>query len=137
MLCFFLGSGGHVTQHIFSFIVLGGVLKTGTLIRVGHLFIENIPRFFFFFFKYCLLFTILHPFGTREFIRPLGLTACHKLDQGDVLVWVRGKAEKKCSLTFCVFEQTRSKCSSYTKKNNNNKLKQVFKASKALSHGVY
>jgi hypothetical protein len=29
-----------------------------------------------------------------------------------VLVWVRGRAKQKCSLTFCVFGQTRSKCSS-------------------------
>jgi hypothetical protein len=29
-----------------------------------------------------------------------------------VLVWVRGKVEQKHFLTFCVFGQTRSKCSS-------------------------
>jgi hypothetical protein len=28
-----------------------------------------------------------------------------------VLMWVKGKAEQNCSLTFCVFGQTRSKCS--------------------------
>jgi len=27
-----------------------------------------------------------------------------------VLVWVRGRVEQKCSLTFCVFGQIRSKC---------------------------
>ncbi len=27
-----------------------------------------------------------------------------------VLVWVRGRAKQKCSLTFCVFGQIRSKC---------------------------
>jgi hypothetical protein len=29
-----------------------------------------------------------------------------------VLVWVRGRVEQKRSLTFCVFGQIRSKCSS-------------------------
>jgi hypothetical protein len=29
-----------------------------------------------------------------------------------VLVWVTGRVEQKCSLTFCVFRQIRSKCSS-------------------------
>ncbi len=29
-----------------------------------------------------------------------------------MLVWVRGKAEQKCSLTISVFGQTKSKCSS-------------------------
>ncbi len=83
-------------------------------------------------FVYCLQFTILHLFGTREFIR-------QKVDHGGqivlwywqhatnlakatmfvvymsstrMLVWVRGRAEQKCSLTFCVFGQTRSRCSS-------------------------
>jgi len=73
----------------------------------------------------CLLFTILHSFGTRESIR-------RKVDHGGqivlwywqhatnlaratvfivymspvrVLVWVRARAEQKCSLTFCVFGQ--------------------------------
>jgi hypothetical protein len=81
---------------------------------------------------YCLLFTILRLFGTRKSIR-------RKVDHGGqivlwywqhatnlvratvfvvckrsarVLVWVRGKVEQKCSLTFCVFGQARSKCSS-------------------------
>jgi len=80
----------------------------------------------------CLLFTILRPFGTRESIR-------RKVDHGGqivlwywqratnlaratvfvicmssarVLVWVRGRVEQKRSLTFCVFGQIRSKCSS-------------------------
>ncbi len=81
---------------------------------------------------YCLLFTILRPFGTRESIR-------WKVDHGGqivlwywqhatnlaratvfvvcmsstkVLVWVRGRVKQKHSLTFCVFGQIRSKCSS-------------------------
>jgi hypothetical protein len=81
---------------------------------------------------YCLLFTILRPFGTRESIR-------QKVDHGGqivlwywqhatnlaratmfvicmnsarVLMWVRGRVEQKRSLTFCVFEQIRNKCSS-------------------------
>jgi len=76
------------------------------------------------------LFTILRPFGTRESIR-------QKVDHGGqivlwywqhatnlaratvfvvymssarVLVWVRGRVEQKCSLTFGVFGQIRSKC---------------------------
>jgi hypothetical protein len=80
----------------------------------------------------CLLFTILHSFGIRESIR-------QKVDHGGqivlwywqhatnlakatvfivcmssarVLVWVKGKVEQKHSLTFCVFRQIRSKCSS-------------------------
>jgi hypothetical protein len=84
------------------------------------------------FIIYCLLFTILRPFGTRESIK-------RKVDHGGqivlwycqhatnlakatvfvvymilarMLVWVRGRAEQKCSLTFCVFGQTKSKCSS-------------------------
>jgi hypothetical protein len=83
-------------------------------------------------YVYCLLFTILRPFGTRESIR-------RKADHGGqivllywqhaknlaratmfvvcmssirMLMWVRGKAEQKCSLTFCVFGQIKSKCSS-------------------------
>jgi len=78
----------------------------------------------------CLLFTILRPFGIREYIK-------QKVDHGGqivlwywqhatnlvkvtvfvvcmslirVLVWVRGKAEQKYSLTFYVFGQARSKC---------------------------
>jgi hypothetical protein len=88
----------------------------------------------------CLLFTILHPFGTKESVK-------QKTDHGGqivfwywqhatnlatatmfvvcmsstiVLVWVRGRAEQKRSLTFCVFGQTRSKCfSSFTFPNCN------------------
>ncbi len=84
---------------------------------------------------YCLLFTILCPFGTRESIK-------RKVDHGGqigfwywqhatnlaratvfvvcmsstrVFVWVRGRVEQKRSLTFCVFGQIRSKCfSSFT-----------------------
>jgi hypothetical protein len=79
-----------------------------------------------------LLFTILLPFGTRESIR-------RKVDHGRqivlwywqhatnlaratvfvvymsstrVLVWVKGRVEQKHSLTFYVFGQIRSKCSS-------------------------
>jgi hypothetical protein len=79
-----------------------------------------------------ILFTILRPFGTRESIR-------RKVDHGRqivfwywqhatnlaeaimfivymnsrrVFMWVRGKAEQKHSLTFCVFGQVRSRCSS-------------------------
>jgi hypothetical protein len=79
-----------------------------------------------------ILFIILCPFGTRESIR-------RKVDLGGqivlwywqhatnlakatvfvvcmsstrVLVWVRGRVEQKRSLTFCVFGQIRSKCSS-------------------------
>jgi len=80
----------------------------------------------------CLLFTILHPFGTRESMRRKAnhgrqivlwywqhvtnlakvtvFIVCMNLTR--VLVWVRGKAEQKRSLTFCVFGQTRNKCSS-------------------------
>jgi hypothetical protein len=80
----------------------------------------------------CLLFTILRLFGTKKSIR-------WKVDHGGqivfwylqhatnlakatmfvvsmssigLLVWVRGKAEQKRSLTFCVFGQARSRCSS-------------------------
>jgi hypothetical protein len=34
----------------------------------------------------------------------------HCMRSTRVLVWVRGKVEQKCSLTFCVFGQARSKC---------------------------
>jgi hypothetical protein len=81
---------------------------------------------------YYLLFTTLCPFGTKESIR-------WKVDNGGqiilwywqhatnlaratmfvvcmsstrVLMWVRGRVEQKYSLTFYVFGQTRSKCSS-------------------------
>jgi hypothetical protein len=81
---------------------------------------------------FCLLLTILRPFGTRESIR-------RKIDHGGqivlwywqhatnlaratvfvvckslarVLMWVRGRVEQKHSLIFCVFGQIRSKCSS-------------------------
>jgi hypothetical protein len=82
----------------------------------------------------CLLFTVYNfcPFGTRKPIR-------RKVNHGGqivlwywqhvtnlakatvfvvcmcsarVLVWVRGRVEQKRSLTFCVFGQIRSKCSS-------------------------
>jgi hypothetical protein len=80
----------------------------------------------------CILFIILCPFGTRKSIR-------RKVDHGGqivlwyyqhatnlakatvfivymslarVFVWVRGMAEQKHPLTFCVFGQTRNKCSS-------------------------
>jgi hypothetical protein len=80
----------------------------------------------------CLLFTILRPFRTKEsirrkvdhrgqivlwywqhatnLVRATMFIVCMSLAR--VLVWVRGKAEQKCSRTFCVFGQTRSKCSS-------------------------
>jgi hypothetical protein len=88
------------------------------------------PKFCFDFIY--LLFTILCPFGTTKSIK-------RKVDHGGhivlwywqhatnlvratvfvvcmsstrVLVWVRGRAEQKHSLTFCVFGQTRNKCSS-------------------------
>jgi hypothetical protein len=91
---------------------------------------------------HCLLFTILHPFGTRKSIRRkadhggqivlwywqhatnLAKATCHAtnlakatmfvvyMSSTRVLLWVRGKAKQKRSLTFCVFGQTRSKCSS-------------------------
>jgi hypothetical protein len=81
---------------------------------------------------YCILFIILRPFGTRDSIK-------QKVDHGGqilllywqhatnlaraivfvvymsstrVQVWVRGKGEQKCSLTFCVFGQIKNKCSS-------------------------
>jgi nicotinamide riboside transporter PnuC len=72
--------------------------------------------------SFCLLFTILHPFETRESIRrkvnhggqivlwywqhatnlvkAIVFVACMSLAR--VLVWVRGRAEQKRSLTFCV-----------------------------------
>jgi hypothetical protein len=83
-------------------------------------------------FKDYLLFIILHPFWTKESIR-------QKVDHGGhivlsywqhatnlakatmfvvymsstkVLVWARGRAKQKRSLTFSVFGQTRSKSSS-------------------------
>jgi hypothetical protein len=89
------------------------------------------PKFFCFDFI-CLLFTILHPFRTTEPIK-------RKVDHGGhiilyywqhatnlakvtmfiiymsparMFVWVRGKAKQKHSLTFCVFGETKSKCSS-------------------------
>ncbi len=82
------------------------------------------------FSKYYLLFTILRPFGTKKSIR-------RKVDHGGqillwywqhatnlakvivfivymssarVFMWVRGRAEQKRSLTFCVFGQTKNKC---------------------------
>jgi len=78
----------------------------------------------------CLLFTILRPFGTRESIirkvdhggqivlwqhatnlaRATVFVVC--MSSARVLVWVRGRVEQKRSLTFCVFGQIRSKCSS-------------------------
>jgi hypothetical protein len=80
----------------------------------------------------CLLFTILHLFGTRKSIRrnvnhggqivlwcrqhatnlakATMFVVCMSLAR--MLVWVRGRAEQKHSLTFYVFGQTRSKCSS-------------------------
>jgi hypothetical protein len=81
---------------------------------------------------YCLLFIILCPFWIRESIRrkvnhggqidfqywqhatnlarATVFVVCMSLVR--VLVWVRGKAKQKRSLIFCVFGQTRSKCSS-------------------------
>jgi hypothetical protein len=81
-------------------------------------------------YVYSLLFTILCPFGTRESIRrkvdhgghivlwylqcPTNLARATMfvicMSSARVLVWVRGKAEQKHSLTFYVFGQTRSKC---------------------------
>ncbi len=77
-----------------------------------------------------LLFAILHSFGTRESIRQKVNHGGHIVFKNwlqatnlaratvfvvytsptRVVVWVRGKAEQKCSLIFCVFRQTRSKC---------------------------
>jgi hypothetical protein len=81
---------------------------------------------------YCLLFTILRPFGTRKSIRrkvdhrgqivlwywqhatnlarATVFVVC--MNSTKVLVWVRGRVEQKHSLTFCVFGRIRSKCSS-------------------------
>jgi hypothetical protein len=78
------------------------------------------------------MFIILRLFGTRESIRRkvnhggqivlwywqhatnlarvTVFVVC--MNSARVLVWVRGRVEQKCSLTFCVFEQIRSKCSS-------------------------
>jgi hypothetical protein len=73
--------------------------------------------------QHYLLFTILHPFGTRESIRGKvdherqiilwywqHVTNLAKvtmfivyMSSARVLVWVRGRAEQKRSLTFCVF----------------------------------
>ncbi len=77
-----------------------------------------------------LLFTILRLFGTRKSIRQkvdhVGqivlwywqhatnlaratvFIVCMSTTR--VLVWVRGMAKQKCSLTFCVFGQTMSMC---------------------------
>jgi hypothetical protein len=83
----------------------------------------------------CLLFIILLPFGTRKSIkwkidhggqivfwywqhatnlaRAIVFVVCMSLTR--VLVWVKGRAKQKCSLTFYVFGHTRSKCfSSFT-----------------------
>jgi hypothetical protein len=80
----------------------------------------------------CLMFTILHPFGTRESIRrkidhgghivlwywqnatnlAMAIVFVVYMSSARVLVWVRGRVEQKRSLTFCVFGQIRSKCSS-------------------------
>jgi hypothetical protein len=79
---------------------------------------------------YCLLFLILRMFGTRESIRwkvdhvgqivlwywqhatnlakATMFVVC--MSSARVLMWVRGKAKQKCSLTFCVFRHTRNKC---------------------------
>jgi len=90
-------------------------------------FLQNFPpknnKITWFYTIYYLLFTILHPFGTRESIR-------QKVDHGGqivlcywphatnlvraivfvvcmsslrVLVWMRGRVEQKRSLTFYVF----------------------------------
>jgi hypothetical protein len=81
---------------------------------------------------YCLLFTILRPFGIRESIRwkanhggqivfwywqhatnlakAIVFIVC--MNSTRVLVWVKGRAKQKHFLTYCVFGQTRSKCSS-------------------------
>jgi len=83
-------------------------------------------------YLFVCLFTILHPFGTRESIT-------QKVDHGGqivflywqhatnlakatvfvvyrssarMLMWVKGKAKQKHSLTFYVFGQIKSKCSS-------------------------
>jgi hypothetical protein len=80
---------------------------------------------------FCLLFTILCPFGTRESIRRkvdhrgrivlwywqhatnlarvIVFVVC--MSSTRMLAWVRGRVEQKRSLTFCVFEHIRSKCS--------------------------
>ncbi len=90
------------------------------------------PFFLFFLYPICLLFIILHPVGTRESIR-------WKVDHGGqivlwyeqhatnlvratmfvvcmsstrMIVWVKGRVEQMRSLTFYVFVQARSKCSS-------------------------
>jgi hypothetical protein len=79
---------------------------------------------------YCVLFRILRPFGTRESIRRkvdhggqivlwywqhvtnLARATMFMVCMNSTRVWVKGKVEQKRSLTFCVFGQTRSKCSS-------------------------
>jgi hypothetical protein len=75
----------------------------------------------------CLLFTILRPFETRESIRQkvdnrgqivlwywqhatslaMATVFVVYMSPIGVLLWVRGKAEQKHSITFCVFGQTR------------------------------
>ncbi len=81
---------------------------------------------------YYLLFIMLRPFGTRKsirwkvdhgghivlwysqhatnLVRAIVFVVCINLIR--VLMWVRGRAEQKRSLIFCVFGQTRNKCSS-------------------------
>ncbi len=81
---------------------------------------------------YCILLKILRSFWTREFIRwnvdhggKIVLWYCQHatnlakatvfvvcMSSARMLVWVRGRVEQKRSLTFYVFGQIRSKCSS-------------------------
>ncbi len=76
----------------------------------------------------CLLFTILRPFGTKKSIRwkvdgqivlwywqhatnlAKATVFVVSMSSARLLVGVRGKAEQKRSLTFCVFGQARSRC---------------------------